>query len=407
MSWFILNQLNGSFSGSYNSYNHPYRNYHQRINALQKVEKERRPEAGKIKYDGKDWVVDKKIREYRPVRFTENDKTLQLYHMPGEIVCNILQYLDVQTFYNLCQLKPMKCFLSEYSVLKRFLSTSIHDDLSAGRWELVVFKHRHGIQCGYAMSKKAMQIATSKKQFLFCKYLASVGKSWNWNDLERVLKKREDFRDFLTAVKPNLNDSPTLTYSILRIALQTNDKAAVEIVERYFWRILKTEPKFLELYQRTGIAREEYIRTLNDATESLDTLKSTRDRVTLLKRFPELWKDGICLGKILGNTNAGYVADKCGMTLQLQHFIIALQQGNTVILEKVQDGMLRELITECVKDKNMRNRDVALNTLLFSYFDVTKQLRKDRVKEILDLFPELSKHVQVQKASSFWYRFLH
>jgi hypothetical protein len=207
-----------------------------RVSAGRRQTAKRRPyepdRRGKtIAYDGREWIEH--VSAYRP-EARKPAEPLQLRHMTGEIVSEILAFLDAESLYRFCHAsRAFHSFLSDYGVLKRHLAGSINADMIACRWELVRFKHRHGIRCGWETSRRAMEIALSKRNWAFVKYLMSVGKKLDPRHVRAIVEKEgsETLRAFLSKVRP--------------------DGACFSAVERAFdeRRISETTQSYLDKYR--------------------------------------------------------------------------------------------------------------------------------------------------------------
>lgn len=155
---------------------------------LQRVGRERRPDL--VQYDGKAWteLSDHNVFCYylRP----NVNSHFSLQSLPCELVLNVISRLDVDSFYRFCKTSSQfEVFLHDYRSMSRFLKDHIDLDLNNGRFEMVIFKHRHGIRCSYVASRNAMYLALKARHYRFVKYLLSVGKTLDtWHVLEIVRK---------------------------------------------------------------------------------------------------------------------------------------------------------------------------------------------------------------------------
>ena len=359
-----------------------------------KPEKERRPDV--VTFNGKQWV--NKPLAYYPACRTNQDRILKLTHMPAEILDVVFGYLDVQSLYNVCQIRFFKPFLNDYSTLNRFLNLSINDDLKAGRWELVVFKHRHGIKCGYSTSRDAMCFATRKRQWEFCKYLLSLGKTWNWTDLQSSLQTTNQLKTFLNTIKPDLK-SPTLLYMILRIASVSSDPSMKVLVQMYFRNFLKQQIKFGELLCRTEYIATEYITDEAEAAKYFHCLRG--NTLDVLKRFPNLWNLPKVKYEIFRQQNAAQCVTTCQYIMTYDDYIMALQLGNVNLIETVPHYLIPDLIHYSLQTYH----EPCLEKLLHLYLhDTDSVTTKSRAIHLKTQFPQLANHHAIKRAHNWLYR---
>jgi hypothetical protein len=286
--------------------------------------------------------------------------------------------------------------------MRRYLDIPINEDLHAGRWEMVMFKHRHGIKCGYETSKAAMGLSLQKEQFQFSRYLKSVGKAWDYGILVRVLRNEAILQRFLIEVAPRLHQDGELLYKLLKISeVHWRNFSMVRLMTKYFTRKLHAHISFFDYHRYAQVFQPLYVRNENEAVSALSTAWNVDHHVSLFETFPSLWNSERARELLFRFRDVGVCLVRLKHEMTYEDYFSAMLAENEQLLKAASLKIQELLISVCLQTPGQP----CLSRILHFYLFHSNEGVKERLGHLKLRYPELKGNPEIKNASSFWYRF--
>lgn len=240
--------------------------------------------------------------------------------------------------------------------------------------------------------------ATMQRQWKFCQYLISVGKKWNWNDLQRAIlsdeRPKQTMIDLLNTLGPTIVDNPTFLYQLVRIHKASNKPELRQVIDMYFAGRLKSRIRFADVRGLTGCVAPEFISSVHEAEVNIKFLEN-ENLVYIMNAFPALWQNENVLRHVFSLHNAGDIVRKTGHILTMNDFKLAARIGNASITSLANDDTRKSLIAWAA-----RSVDPKTLTFLLSVYVSDRRT----AKEVYTMHPELKHHPEIEKHGHFWNR---